>query len=454
MSKIYSNKVSCALGKPLLRRYTEVSVFLFGFLVLLFRSGYSVGIVLLLLGGIYILIRYRPFKSIGFSDDSLVSRDYWLIATFCLFSLEAVFNWLWHDFQGDFEKVIRFALAVPIFFLIWRAKPSLKYLWAGIALGAIGAACIAFYEVFVLNLGRAHGSQHPIQFGNISLLLGMLCVPGLAMAKAFSRYRSLWIILLLVGMVSGVLASFLSGSRGGWISLPILALFFFVAYQRYFSFKAKVVLIVLSAAVLTTLLAVPQLGVQKRVVEAQQNISLYLAGESRTSIGARFEMWQGAMRVFAKHPLIGVGDGDQYKVEMIDLVEAGKVHSSALSEDVAQLDSIDFEEIRTEEVIDSMFGHSHNELINQAAKRGILGVISLMLLYSVPLFAFYSGLKQRDNIPLQAVAATGYVLVISYICFGFSQVFFAHNSGVMIYAAMMMVLAGYYKNACSVVRED
>ena len=183
-------------------------------------------------------------------------------------------------------------------------------------------------------------------------------------------------------------------------------------------------MIVLSAAVLTTLLAVPQLGVQKRVVEAQQNISLYLAGESRTSIGARFEMWQGAMRVFAKHPLIGVGDGDQYKVEMIDLVEAGKVHSSALSEDVAQLDSIDFEEIRTEEVIDSMFGHSHNELINQAAKRGILGVISLMLLYSVPLFAFYSGLKQRDNIPLQAVAATGYVLVISYICFGFSQVFF------------------------------
>lgn len=430
----------------MLRRYAEVSVFLLGFLAMLFRSGYSVGTVLLLLGGIYVLIRYRPIKSIGFSDEKLVSRDYWLIATFCLFSLEAVFNWLWHDFQGDIEKVIRFALAVPIFFLIWRAKPSLQYLWAGFALGAIGAAGIAFYEVFVLNLGRAQGSQHPIQFGNISLVLGMLCVPGLALAKTSSRYRVLWVVLLLVGIAGGILASFLSGSRGGWISLPILALFFFVAYQRYFSLKSKVVLIVLSMALLTALLTVPHLGVQKRVAEAKQNVSLYLAGESRTSIGARFEMWQGAMRIFAKHPIVGVGDSDQYKVEMIDLVEAAKVHSSALSEAIAQLETIDFEQVREKQSIDSMFGHPHNELINQVAKRGVLGLITLALLYFVPLIAFYHGLKQRDNLQLQAVAAAGYVLVLSYICYGFSQVFFAHNSGVMIYATLMMVLAGYYKN--------
>lgn len=433
--------------KPFLRYYAGISVFLFGFLALLFRSGYSVGSVLLLLGGIYVLIRYRSTKSIAFNDERLVSRDYILITTLCLFSFEAIFNWLWHDFQSNIEKEIRFALAVPIFFLIWRAKPSLQCLSAGLALGAIGAACIAFYEVFALSLGRAHGDQHPIQFGNISLLLGMLCVPSLSLIRTWSSYRGLWVILLLCGVVGGVLASFLSGSRGGWISLPILILLFFFTYQRYFSRKTKVVLIVLSVVLLTVLLMVPQLGVQKRVAETQQNISLYFAGESRTSIGARFEMWQGAIKIFTKYPVFGVGDRYQYKLEMIDLAEAGKIHSSALSEEIAQLESIDFEQIRKDQSIDSMFGHPHNELINQAAKRGVVGVLTLALLYLLPLFAFFPGLIQRDNIPLQAVAASGYVLVLSYICFGLSQVFFAHNSGVMVYATLLMVLAGYYKNA-------
>lgn len=435
--------------KPFLRYYAGISVFLFGFLALLFRSGYSVGSVLLLLGGIYVLIKYRSIKSIAFNDEKLVLRDYLLIATLCLFSFEAIFNWVWHDFQGNIEREIRFALAVPIFFLIWHAKPSLQCLSVGVALGAIGAACIAFYEVFVLSLERAHGDQHPIQFGNIALLLGMLCVPSLSLIKTWSSYRGLWLVLLLGGVAGGVLASFLSGSRGGWISLPILMLLFFFTYQRYFSLKAKVVLIVLSVLLLTVLLTVPQLGIQKRVVEAKQNISLYLAGESRTSIGARFEMWKGAIKIFAKHPILGVGDRYQYKLEMIDLAEAGEVHSSALSEEIAQLKSIDFEKIRKEQSIDSMFGHSHNELINQAAKRGVVGVITLLLLYLMPLFAFFPGLIQHDNIPLKTVAASGYVLVISYICFSFSQVSFAHNSGVMVYATLLMVLAGYYKNTCS-----
>ena len=54
MSQIYSNKVSCTVGKPLLRRYTEVAVFLLGFLALIVPSGYSIGAVLLVLGGLYV----------------------------------------------------------------------------------------------------------------------------------------------------------------------------------------------------------------------------------------------------------------------------------------------------------------------------------------------------------------------------------------------------------------
>ena len=103
MSQNYSTNLSQTSVNTFLRRYAEFSVFLFGFLALLFRSGYSVGSVLLLLGGMYVLSRYRPIKSIGFTDEKLVSRDYFLIATLCLFSLEAVFNWLWHDFHGDIE---------------------------------------------------------------------------------------------------------------------------------------------------------------------------------------------------------------------------------------------------------------------------------------------------------------------------------------------------------------
>lgn len=71
-----------------------------------------------MLGGLYVWS--KDFKNKDLVE--LDRRDKWLLAILLFFSLEGAFNWLWHGLvsgvfdHSELDKVIRFALAIPIFF--------------------------------------------------------------------------------------------------------------------------------------------------------------------------------------------------------------------------------------------------------------------------------------------------------------------------------------------------
>ena len=88
--------------------------------------------------------------------------------------------------------------------------------------------------------------------------------------------------------------------------------------------------------------------------------------------------------------------------------------------------------------------HPHIEFIDRLVKQGLLGFVALLLLYQVPLWTF--ALAKRDSyLPLRSIAMTGVVLSLCYFDFGLTQSFLRHNNGVMVYAAFMVVIAGYFK---------
>ncbi|SJN12171.1 O-antigen ligase [Halomonas citrativorans] len=406
--------------KPL-NQVTSGIVFLMGALALIVPSGYSIGPVMLLLLSGLLLVKPLPYK--------LAPRDLWVIAALSSYGLVVGMFSLLELSTRELDRPVRFLLAVPVLLLILRVPPRLSWLWSGIAVGAIGAGTLAAWQKLIEDVGRADGFLHPIQFGNLSMLLGVLCLAGLGWA-AVQRFRYTWMALLLTGALCGMLGSLFSGSRGGWVGLPIIGLVLYRSYGHCFSVRVKLSMVGFVTLLLAALYMLPEVGLQKRVHEAVSDISSYVTGEERdTSLGLRFEMWQGATQLIAERPLLGWGEAG-YQAAMHKLGEEGDISLAA-----------------------STFDHAHNDIIDAFAKRGVFGVAALLCLYLVPLRMFASGL-QHSNLEIRALAVAGTLLSVAYIDFGLSQTFFAHNSGAMFYAFWLAVLWGVYSAQSRATRDE
>ncbi|MGY4877620.1 O-antigen ligase family protein [Vreelandella aquamarina] len=393
---------------------TNTAVFLLTALALVVPSGYSLGALILMLAGLGLMLR-RGLPVFSRQDGAV-------IGVLLAYAIVSITRALW-DGQGSrgLDEPLRFIFAIPALYWVMRYPPSQAFLWSGLAMGAAAAGSWASWQKLVEGVDRATGYTHVIQFGNLSMLMGVLCLAGLGWAAVAPRYRRVWVAVLLLGAIGGVLGSLFSGSRGGWIGLPLVLLVLYRGYGRHLTVRLKAaagVLILLGAG---TVYGVPQLGVQERVHQAVSDVQLYISGENRaTSVGARFDMWRGAALLIAEKPLTGWGSNG-YAEAMSELGENGVIGSYA-----------------------AQFEHAHNEFIDALAKRGLPGLVALLALYLVPMRLFYQGFD--GPIHQRAVAVAGVLLPVTYIDFGLSQSFLTHNSGIMMYAFLLVVLWGYFSH--------
>lgn len=389
--------------------FTSLAVFLMSALALVVDSGYTIGPALLLLASFTLLWR-RPVLN-------LQAEDKWLMAVIAGYSLLFIAQLLWEGVDSRvLDRPSRFLFAVPVLLFVLAYPPKLSWLWSGLVVGSVLTGSWAVWQKLVMGIDRATGYTYVIQFGNISMLFGLLCLAGLGWAAVQPHARR-WIILLLLGAAFGALASLLSGSRGGWIGLPFVFLVLYRAYGNLLSAKLRLGILSALLALVALVYVMPQTGVQSRVMAAFHDIELYQSGENKvTSLGARFDMWQGAIKLIAEKPLTGWGWNGYYQ-GMQDLVDQGLVIQFAAD------------------------NHAHNEYLDNFARRGILGLLSLLALYLVPLRLFAKRLI-TPNLELRALATAGAILSVAFMDFGLSQVFFGHNSGVMVYAFWLVVLWG------------
>lgn len=409
---IIDEPVGSVFFNTLMKNYVSLSVFLMGSIALVIPTGYSVGPLLLFFGSLALLYK-RP-------TEKLTKKDMYLICVLSAYALVVSGLALQDEGSRGLDRPIRFLFAIPVLLLVLRFPPRLAWMWAGLVLGGCLAGTWAAWQKFFEGAVRAEGYTHVIQFGNLSMLMGVFCFAGLGWALAQTRFRYAWCSLLVLGGGMGMLGSLLSGSRGGWIGLPVMAFILYKSYGNFFSKRIK--LAILSSVILIGLAAYsfPQVGVQERIYAAFDDISSYHSGGNRdTSLGLRFEMWRGAGQLIAERPLVGWGQVG-YSQAMEALGEQGEITYLA-----------------------SQFGHAHNEFIDALAKRGLIGLSVLLALYFVPLRLFASGLKHQ-NLETRSLAVAGTLLSVGYIDFGLSQAFLAHNSGVMFYAFWLTLLWGCY----------
>lgn len=304
-----------------------------------------------------------------------------------------------------------FLAALLIALLLRWTRPNPAVVMAALSIGAAAAGGIALLEVELGQLPRAAGHWHFIVFGNLSLLLGVLPLFALRSAWLGRGYRE----LVMLGAIGGITASVLSGSRGGWVALPLILLVAALTqFKRPWRQGRRLGLLVAALGLLAVLVAAPTM--LARFAQARQDLQDYRNGQVETSMGMRFVMWQVARDMLPSVPLQGVGK-DGFHEKLVELAKQGKI-SPRMTE----------------------FRHAHNELLDAYVSGGPLKLLALLLVYAMPLVYFLR--KYRYAGEFQVFALAGALTIGCMMIFGLSEVMFSHTVTNRLYPLLIGVCMG------------
>lgn len=334
---------------------------------------------------------------------------------------------LWH---GSLRQAVPLAgaawLGALALVAVRTVAPKPQAWWIGLAVCGLGAGGWAAWQKLGIGLTRAtgHPPLHSIFFGNFALLSGLLCLAGLGWAWQQHASRFYWLMLLIGGAAGGVLASIFSGTRGGWLVVPLVLGIFYVVYTHRWRARWRWLGVCSVLALILAVYAIPQSGVAKRTDKAVIEVHRYIEGTGFGSVGARLEMYRGALWLMSEQPVMGYGH-QGYEPAMQTLKVTG-VLSPGLGN----------------------YWHAHNDLLDAWVRRGVPGFLMVLGLYLVPLWRFLPGLRS-ENANERSFSMAGVLLVISFISFGLSYSFFAYPAGIAAYASWLVFLWVQVPAACS-----
>ena len=288
--------------------------------------------------------------------------------------------------------------------LVWlRRHPPLRIgWWLGLVVGGLGAGAIAVHERFVLGDYRADNDMNAIPFGNISLLLGVLALVAMLGRFSSPQRTSSWLTAALgLASVAGFAASVFSGTRGGWVVVPLLLWMGFRGFRRVFPPRQMLMVAAgfwLLVVGLVAMTAITDYGVSERIEGAVNDVRDYVEdGDSGSNVGLRLDMWHAGGRLFLEKPLLGWGEG-RLEEARDAMVEEGTVHPDVM-----------------------IYDQLHSDIIDTAARRGLLGLMTLVALYGVPLWLFARHLHRSRDAQTRILALSGLMVIVAFVGFGLTQ---------------------------------
>ncbi|PID66177.1 MAG: hypothetical protein CR975_04180 [Gammaproteobacteria bacterium] len=403
-----------AKKEKFMRVWINTLLFLSITVFLVSRSSYAIPLSLL---AITALIYY--FYDLVFAQRFEVSvascrQDYGkMIIGFLLFFGISVFFYIYHQESASFldkpSRLIAFSL---VLLLLLRYPPQTDVLLIAINLAAIVAGCVAIYQVYYLSIGRAFYKMLAIQGGDIAMSLGLFSV----FIGSYALYAKKRIILLfsLLGSVLGIFASFLSASRGGWLCLPLLALMLLCFYRKKITAKGTLIALLTGAVVAGFFVTNPKLP--KRVYQAYHEVQMYYGGAAKnTSVGRRLELWKSAVYAWQEKPVLGWGK------------KGIKTARQAQEKDKRVIANLHKTKL-----------HTHNQFLEELSVRGMVGFIIFILFLAIPLWVF-AKYRHHEKADVRLISHLGMLHVFLVVTYCLTQNFFAHNSGMMFYALMIVV---------------
>lgn len=391
------------MNQNLLINATGLLLLLFPAMLMAVPDGGSATLVLLLLVSITgLFLNKNPIV--------LDKNEKYLLATIAVYMAVYIFNvWFFNSEISELDNTSRFLLLLPIFFYIRRLKLTPNYIYYGILMGAVACLVIAAYQKFFLGFDQASGVTSIVSFGTLSMTLAMMCFIIALLCKSWSSR-----ILFYSGFMFAAYASVLSGSRGAWLILLSCLLILFITNPLKWPFKTRFSAILVSLILITASYFFPP--VQHRVNTAINEIDAYFTYDVvNTSVGARLEIWRASVIAATENPILGIGEGN-FSNKMKQLSDQGLVDPFVLN-----------------------IAHVHNEYISALLHRSLPGLLSLLLLFLIPLIAFSKTFiaEQGDRRMLPAI---GVILVISTMTISLTDVFFYQHKNTLFYVAFTYIL--------------
>jgi O-antigen ligase len=230
--------------------------------------------------------------------------------------------------------------------------------------------------------------------------------------------------LLWFGFVSGLAASVWSQTRGGWLAVVLIFVWILANSTKQWAPVKRGA----AAFVMFALLAVPTLQpdgvVQSRIAVAVTEFNAFFeTGQQDTSVGARLAMWKLGVQGVAQAPWLGQGNKGWLQTRDAAIAD-GRLSSFSAG-----------------------FTHLHNEYLNVAFKRGLVGLALYLAMFLVPMLLFFKPYLHDSRPDVRALAMAGMVTPMMFMDFGLTQTFLSHNSGRIVLCSVWMCVAGLMLNA-------
>lgn len=331
----------------------------------------------------------------------IIRQEKLIYLSICLFFLCALATTYLSGYNREGKKIIEILshllLLIPITIGLRHVGINLFALWVGLAIGSIVSGIFVCYLFLWKEIPRAGDNIiNAIVVGNLSLIMGFMSLAG----ASWFKEKNIWLTLIpIIACGFGVLASFFSLSRGGWLAIPFMLFIYFRYSSLQYSKKAIVAMLSVVALATTFIYCTPQTNVEHRLKRTISDITTYLSIDKSNpdyklpETAIRLEIWKSSWRMYTDHPIMGIGFG-HYKENAQAQVDAGQSHPLTAS-----------------------FRSMHNQFLSALVNGGPLTLGTLLSFFVFLILFFRTTLLQSTNSATQGVALAGLVLIVGFIIF-------------------------------------
>ena len=286
----------------------------------------------------------------------------------------------------DLDDLSRFFLCIPVYFALIILRPDIRpFLW-GCAYFTVYSMGLMFWHMHVLGLDRGispNGLLGTIPQTSLSIILSLLALRLWVAPDGTLRKRIAPALLLVIAFS----VPLLSQTRSGLALALVLGIMLWLLLPNK---NLRVLLVGVAAAAVVIVVVMTNSSLWARGDQTVAEIEHYMKDDHfvSTSTTTRLELWRFAGRMFAEHPVIGVGN-HKFATTLASYKSTGATPAEL-----------------------GMFTHPHNDFLKFAAEGGMLGVAAVGMLYFVPLLAGLRRYRQRRS-------AASLALPLIIVCSGF-----------------------------------
>jgi O-antigen ligase len=372
--------------------------------------GYEVVLAFILVAFVLILKQIKEIKEYRQYSNTVLWFKFLLLFLVLNFMAEAFHLYMGEGYSGQasgfFERYLHLFFIMMLFFLAMDKKNKVVFFWRLLILSTFVVLWVLVYEVVQVGFEKVisppfHrfgwlGSSYFIDFGIYSNTLFISLWAAFLWRKELGRF---WVGLLIVALIISFSGAVLSQSRTAWIGWPEALLgwggFYVYRILHRKQYKKIVLLFLTFFIVLIAVLNSPVKTVlEQRITQAFVDVGSYINGEPKSSVGLRFVMYEAALKQIEKAPWLGIGENRFYDV---------------FNKEVSNIEVSQF----GQQPGNYSFTHTHNQFLMSWVVRGIVGFISVLMLFGILFYLFSRQIRQTNSEQEKGLGVLGMVFSVA-----------------------------------------